>query len=154
MEVHYLSNKRLENPHRIAEADRELIKPWAGDSSVRRAFLKSCKAASLPRFNPHSVRHFLVHLAHQFCRTERDHAAWSHNLGHENLRITRNHYAKITDQERDEVFGGLTSRPSEDREEMEMMLRLHDHCYPRGTPKYERAQALWDGWRRAHCETS
>ncbi|MEX0955509.1 MAG: hypothetical protein WDZ83_09890 [Rhizobiaceae bacterium] len=141
-------NAWLEHPRRLWKPDRKRIEPWGTGNSVRRAFQKSCRAAGLPYFNPHSVRHLLAELANQMCRSERERAAWSHNFGHESLGITRSHYAKMTDEIRDEILSQLATKPSNDVEELEMMLRLHAHCYQRDTPEHERASKLWEDWQK------
>ena len=125
--------------------NRAPIAPWSTDEGVRRAFRRGSKAAELPYANPHSIRHALAEFGRQVFRSVDEEMAWSHNLGHESPQTTRNHYAKMTDDHRDEIFTTLGRRDPTPEEEKDLLLRYHAHELNPGTPEFEQAHRLWQG---------
>lgn len=98
----------------------------------------------LPYFNPHAARHYLASVRDEYCRNPEQRKAWSYNLGHKNEQITETNYAKMTDQRRDEVFGGLCNPGVLNETDKDLLLAYHERRLCPGTPKYERAQRLFD----------
>ncbi|HEY8594838.1 MAG TPA: hypothetical protein VIL84_06315, partial [Devosiaceae bacterium] len=68
--------------------------------------------------------------------------AWPHNMGHETEQITELNYAKMTDDQRDEIFARLTARDDATEDDKDLLLRYYEHCLTRGTPEFEAAEAL------------
>ena len=133
----------LSSPHLLATAARMPIEPWKTEGAIRRAFRSGCSEARLPYFNPHSARHYLKSIRDDFCRTLDQRKAWSHNMGHENEQITEANYAKMTDQRRDEIFGGLSAGRAETEDELWLLLAYYERRLPAGTPEFERAHQLF-----------
>lgn len=61
---------------------------WKSAAPVRQVFRDAFTRAGLPYFNPHSFRHTIAMLGERLCTTPETFAAWSQNLGHENVSTT------------------------------------------------------------------
>lgn len=55
---------------------------WRSAAPIRTIFRDAFSSASLPYYNPHSLRNTLVRLGETVCQTPEDFKAWSQNLGH------------------------------------------------------------------------
>ncbi|QKV18153.1 hypothetical protein [Oricola thermophila] len=138
----------LNAPWMLALSSREPIEPWKTDAPVRRAFRRVCDHADLSYYNPHSARHYLRAIRDDFCRAAAERKAWSHNLGHEGGQITEDHYAKMTDDQRDDIFRRILARVMHTDEEKNLMLDYHEHLLIPGTPEFERAERLVEARRK------
>jgi integrase len=136
----------LATPKQLTNAARQPVLPWSTEEGVRRAFGRGCDVVGRAYINPHAVRHMLAALGRERCRTVEEEQAWAHNLGHADLSITRNHYAKMTNDRRDVLFETLSNRDPLDEEDKDLLLRFHEHQLDRGTPEFERAERLH--WQR------
>jgi integrase len=111
--------------------------------SVALAF-QSASTLVVKKFSPHSAKHFIGALGLKRCKTVEEQAAWSANMGHEDLEITKRYYQKLSQEHVDEVFEkferGVDSGVSQ--EDMILMLRYHEHNLVKGTPEFEQAKKL------------
>lgn len=123
----------------LARPNRVSVQPWITADGVRRAFRRGCEAASIPYINPHAVRHALAALGREVHRTVEEELAWSYNLGHEDVKITRSHYAKMTDARRDSLFDTMRRRDPASEEDKDLLIRYHEHELSPGTPEFLRA---------------
>lgn len=80
---------------------------WRDASPIRKAFRDAFEAASLPYFNPHSLRHTLGALAQTMCKTPEEFKAWSQNLGHEGVMTTFYSYGTISRGRQAEIIKAL-----------------------------------------------
>lgn len=95
------------------------------------------------RYTPHSARHCLAQLGDRLCRTVEQRKAWSLNFGHENEGITWKHYGNVSSARKAEIFEVVERRENDD---LRLMLDDHSHRLDRGTPEFERARELWEGY--------
>lgn len=138
----------LVSRHFLANRSRGPIEPWKSDSPIRRAFKRACHHAGIPYFNPHSARHFLQSIRDHYCRTPEQRKAWSYNLGHESEQISEVSYAKMTDQRRNDVFGGILPGETETEADKDLLLSYYEHCLAPGTPEFEPAEKLAESRRQ------
>lgn len=122
--------------------DRKPIAPWATSGGIEKAFRRSCEAANLPYFNPHSARHNVFLRRDSFCSTGRQRKAWSHNAGHESEVITERAYAKISNEECRNVFSELAQSNGETLDDKDLMIDFQLGELTPGTPEHERAKRL------------
>ena len=80
---------------------------WANADPVRKVFKTACDAASLPYFNPHSLRHTLAQLAGSLCTTPEQYKAWSQNLGHKDVLTTLTSYGTVPDHRQRDLIRKL-----------------------------------------------
>lgn len=71
---------------------------WSNASAIRTIFKEAFESAGLPYFNPHSIRHTLVQLGQQMCKSPEEFKTWSQNLGHDNVMTTFNSYGNVQPQ--------------------------------------------------------
>jgi integrase len=83
---------------------------WKTAAPVRQIFRDAFTRAGLPYFNPHSFRHTLAMLGEQLCTTPETFAAWSQNLGHENVSTTLTSYGKVPSHRQAKIIGDLRYR--------------------------------------------
>ncbi len=145
-------DKALENSRQFRLEAHAPVAPWSTEEGVRRAFQRGCEAAGVDYINPHAVRHALVALSRNLCRSLAEEQTWSHNLGHADIQVTRSHYAKMTDAQRDEVFHTLGNRDQTPEDDKELLLRYHEHLLLPGTPEFERAERLFEKRRKARSK--
>lgn len=146
-------DKALENSRQFRLEARAPVAPWSTEEGVRRAFQRGCEAAGVDYINPHAVRHALAALGRSVCRSLTEEQAWSHNLGHADIQVTRSHYAKMTDVQRDKVFAALGNRDQTPEDDKELLLRYHEHLLLPGTPEFERAERLYEKRRKARARS-
>lgn len=96
------------------------------------------------QFSPHTAKHYIGRLGLKLCKTIEEQAAWSANMGHDGMEITRRYYQKMSQRHVDDVFeqfdrGTCKEIPLDD---MILMLRFHEHNLMMGTPEFERAKKL------------
>jgi integrase len=84
-------------------------KHWSNASRIRKIFHEAFVRASLPHFNPHSLRKTLVQLSEEICRTPEQFKAWSQNLGHEKVLTTFLNYGEVGCQRQGEIIRGLAT---------------------------------------------
>ena len=77
--------------------------PWSSTGPVRAIFRDAFEAAGLPYAHPHSLRHTLVALGRDRCKTWAEMQAWAQNLGHESLTTTFGSYGKVGAHEQGEL---------------------------------------------------
>jgi len=96
------------------------------------------------RFSPHSAKHCIGALGLSICRSVEAQAAWSVNMGHENMEVTSRYYQKLPQERVDEVFEhfGIGEVEEIPNEELVLMLRYHEHILVKGTPEFDRAKKL------------
>jgi len=82
---------------------------WSNTTPVRRIFKAAFAAASLPYFNPHSIRKTLVQLGERLCQTPEEFKAWSQNLGHSGVLTTLTSYGEVASHRQIEIVGELGS---------------------------------------------
>lgn len=68
---------------------------WHTTQPIRDAFRRGFASASLPYYNPHSLRDMLVHHAMRLELSPAQMKAWSQNLGHEAVLTTFTSYGKV-----------------------------------------------------------
>ncbi|HEY8594841.1 MAG TPA: tyrosine-type recombinase/integrase [Devosiaceae bacterium] len=144
----------LASPKHLKKPGRAPIEPWKADRGIGRAFSVGCKASDLPDFNPHSARHYLKWLGDRCCRSRIERRAWSHNMGHETEQITELNYAKMTDDQRDEIFARLTARDDATEDDKDLLIALYEYRLTPGTPEFERARRLANARQRRLVEKS
>lgn len=69
--------------------------PWMTADPIREIFKRAFTAASLPYYNPHSLRATLARMGQAMCRTPEELKAWSQNLGHSDMLTTLTSYGTI-----------------------------------------------------------
>ncbi|MDO6591484.1 hypothetical protein DS901_09115 [Loktanella sp. D2R18] len=96
------------------------------------------------KFSPHSAKHYIGALGLKRCRTIEQQAAWSANMGHEGMDVTRRYYQKMPQGDIDDVFEQFHQSTSNDvlHADLLQMVRYHSHLLVRGTPEFERAEKL------------
>jgi hypothetical protein len=77
-------------------------------------FREAFTAASLPYFNPHSLRNTLVQLGQTLCKTPEEYKAWSQNLGYEEVLTTFRSYGAVGTRRQGEIIREL-AKPLADR---------------------------------------
>lgn len=82
---------------------------WQSTGSIRDIFKAAFAEASLPYFNPHSIRHTLAQFGEQVCRTPEEFKAWSQNMSHENVLTTFTSYGEVSHERQAELIGKLGS---------------------------------------------
>lgn len=102
--------------------------PWANANPVRAIFREACALASLPYFNPHSLRNTLVQLAYELKLDAESFKAWSQNLGHESCLTTFSSYGHIPPARQAEIIRGLAPHGtgSNDRVDPALLRKLAD----------------------------
>jgi integrase len=96
------------------------------------------------KFSPHSAKHYIGALGLKRCRTIEQQAAWSANMGHEGMDVTRRYYQKLPQRDIDDLFEQFHQPTSNDvlHDDLFLMMRYHGHLLVRGTPEFERAEKL------------
>lgn len=79
---------------------------WANATPVVRIFKEAFEGAGLLYHNPHSFRNMLVDWAMENC-SQKEFKAISQNLGHENVPITYNAYAKLSIKDQKKSILGI-----------------------------------------------
>ncbi len=80
---------------------------WSSAARIRTIFGDAFAGASLPYFNPHSLRNTLVRFGQSVCKTPEDFKAWSQNLGHEKVLTTFLSYGQVESRRQGEIIRGL-----------------------------------------------
>jgi integrase/recombinase XerD len=80
---------------------------WANANPIRATFSEACALASLPYFNPHSLRNTLVQLAYELKLDAERFKACSQNLGHDSCLTTFSSYGQISPARQAEIIRGL-----------------------------------------------
>jgi hypothetical protein len=109
--------------------------------AVTEAFRVASETCDL-NYMPHSNRHCLAALGDLLCRTSDQTKAWSKNLGHSSVKITKTHYGMLTETLKREVFENFSTNDLLTDDEKDLMLDYHDHRIHREDPQYERARTL------------
>ena len=100
---------------------------WTTANAVRKIFSNAFKAAGLPYFHPHSVRHTLAQLGETICKSPEEFKAWSQNLGHEHVMTTFNSYGHVSPARQAELIRqlGITPEPAQiDAEDLLQQLSI------------------------------
>jgi integrase len=82
---------------------------WANADPIRKLFKEACKAAGMPDFKPHSLRHMLARIGEQRAASAEDMKSWSQNLGHENMLTTFTSYGQVPAHRQKEVVLRMTA---------------------------------------------
>jgi integrase len=82
---------------------------WTTANAVRRIFLDAFRAAGLPYFHPHSLRHTLGQLGLKISRSPEHLKAWSQNYGHESMLTTLMSYSKVPTDRQGEIMRELAA---------------------------------------------
>ena len=77
---------------------------WSTATPIRAIFREAFERASLPYFNPHSLRKTLARLGEQVCQSPEEFKAWSQNLGHEQVLTTFRSYGKVAADRQGEII--------------------------------------------------
>jgi integrase len=117
------------------------IEPMKTSLAVTEAFRVASETCDL-NYMPHSNRHCLAALGDLLCRTSDQTKAWSKNLGHSSVKITKTHYGMLTETLKREVFENFSTNDLLTDDEKDLMLDYHDHRIHREDPQYERARTL------------
>jgi integrase len=125
----------------LSAKDRRSIAPMRSNAAATHAFATASKQ-SANDYSPHSARHCLAALGEKLCRTPAARKAWSLNLGHATEVITRVHYAKLTNEQRDKVFEDFNAADLLMDDEKDLMLAYHEHQLTPGTPEFIQARKL------------
>jgi len=80
---------------------------WSSAAAIRKIFGAAFANAGLPYFNPHSLRHTLVRLGEERCRSPEAFKAWSQNLGHEQVMTTFTSYGAVSARRQAEIIRDL-----------------------------------------------
>jgi len=83
---------------------------WETAGPIRRIFKESFERAGMAACNPHSLRHMLVRLGMDVCRTPEEFKAWSQNLGHEGVLVTLNSYGDVPTHRQRELIHSFAHR--------------------------------------------
>ncbi len=130
--------------HRRSASPQEgRIPVMASTHAVSLAF-QTASASIGKKFSPHSAKHHIGALGLRLCKNVQEEAAWSANMGHEGMEITRRYYQKPSQADVDDVFERFDRDADSDAstDDMELMLRYHEHNLVKGTPEFERARKL------------
>ncbi|WP_394199956.1 tyrosine-type recombinase/integrase [Litoreibacter albidus] len=117
------------------------ISPMSSTHAVSSAFRSASRGIN-KNFSPHSAKHFIGQLRLKICQSLEASKAWSVNMGHENEDVTQRYYENITEERVSEIFEAFHSGEGVPVEDMELMLRYHEHELVPGTPEFERAKRL------------
>ena len=82
---------------------------WRSAAAIRKIFRAAFANAGLPYFNPHSLRHTLVRLGEERCRSPEAFKAWSQNLGHEKVMTTFTSYGAVSARRQAEIIRDLAT---------------------------------------------
>lgn len=88
---------------------------WRDASPIRKVFRDAFAAAGLPYHNPHSLRHTLVALGQERCKTPEEFKAWSQNLGHEGVLTTFYSYGSVSRSRQAEIIRSLGESAADER---------------------------------------
>lgn len=88
---------------------------WRDASPIRKVFRAAFAAAGLPYYNPHSLRHTLVALGQERCKSPEEFKAWSQNLGHEGVLTTFYSYGTVARSRQAEIIRSLAGAAADDR---------------------------------------
>ena len=80
---------------------------WSSTAAIRKIFRAAFANAGLSYFNPHSLRHTLVRLGEERCRSPEAFKAWSQNLGHEKIMTTFTSYGAVSAWRQAEIIRDL-----------------------------------------------
>jgi len=80
---------------------------WSTTAPIRTIFREAFEGASLPYFNPHSVRDTLARFGETICKNPEQFKAWSQNLGHEKVLTTFYSYGEVGNQRQGEIIRNL-----------------------------------------------
>lgn len=133
--------RSLQQRHTLSQKGNVLV--MTSTHAVTLAFRTASNSIG-KKFTPHSAKHYIGALGLKMCKTVEEQAAWSANMGHEGMEITRRYYQKLPQGHVDDVFERFSSAVESDvsGEEMKLMLRYHEHNLVKGTPEFERAKEL------------
>ena len=85
---------------------------WANADPIRKVFKEACRAAGLPDFKPHSLRHTLAQLGAHLCKTPAEYKAWSQNLGHDGVLVTLTSYGTLPSYTQRDLIAQIGKRAS------------------------------------------
>lgn len=125
----------------LACTSRAAIEPMQSSAAVTEAFRAASKVLG-KRYSPHSARDSVINLGDEICRTIEEEKAWSQNMGHSSESVTRRFYAKVDRARQDEIFEAFEIDRETSDDDKDLMLDYHQHLLNRGTPDFERAEAL------------
>ncbi len=81
---------------------------WSNADPIRRVFRESFETASLPYFNPHSLRKTLARFGMTKCKGDAEaFKAWSQNLGHDDVMTTFTSYGSVARERQEEIMEEL-----------------------------------------------
>jgi len=83
---------------------------WKTANAIRDIFCRRFQAAGLPYFHPHSFRKTLARLGTAMTTTTEEWAAWSQNIGHDDVKTTFQSYAKVPSHRQAEIFNTLRTK--------------------------------------------
>jgi integrase len=92
---------------------------WSSAAAIRKVFRVAFANAGLPYFNPHSLRHTLVRVGEERCRSPEEFKAWSQNLGHEKVMTTFTSYGAVSARRQAEIIHDLTKSASDRSSDVE-----------------------------------
>ena len=106
---------------------------WQNADAIRKIFKQSFEAASLPYFNPHSIRNTLARLGEQLCQTPEEFKAWSQNLSHEKVMTTFTSYGKVEGYRQAEIMNCIGTPTLNDAVSVtpDMIKRVLDYLQPK-----------------------
>jgi integrase len=84
--------------------------PWASAEPIRRIFRAAFESASLPYFNPHSLRRTIMRHGYDLGLSAKELKAWSQNMGHESIHTSLASYGRLDDDEKADVMRGIGAR--------------------------------------------
>lgn len=92
---------------KIGKKDRNPISPMSTKHAVTNAFLIASQNSAI-KYTPHAAKHTIAAERDAKQLTNAQRKAWSENMGHESERITRTHYGKFSNDQRAEIFKGIS----------------------------------------------
>jgi integrase/recombinase XerD len=106
---------------------------WRTSAPIRAIFRRAFKAAGVPYFNPHSLRHALTRHGQTICVTLEDHKAFSQNLGHSSIKTTEMHYGELPAERQGQLIRTLGKRGTADPAALSLARELLERLG--GAPK-------------------
>lgn len=100
------------------------VKPefWASGNSIRNIFKKRCKEAKEQYFYPHSFRHAALYVAIANSRNGEEIKAVSQNVGHEHVYTTMSTYARMSDEQVNNVISNMRFSRPKNTESKEVLI--------------------------------
>jgi integrase len=138
------SNTDLKKPPKDGHSR---VDPMKTISAIETAFKTACMLIG-QKFNPHMAKQCIGQMKYDLCKDARERKAWSLNMGHKSEAVTDFYYGDVPANDRRAIFRDFLNIRPNTPEDMELMLRYHEHFLTKGTPEYARAETLVNNRRK------